>query len=113
MTAIRGESVEEKILLSSNDRDIAERYLYYYRQQMEMAETRCWLSQPHLDEMKKLTELYSKLDRLCKEKGLDIHTVSCAAPFDEYINRVETFDETLRQKLAVSYMKICEIAKSI
>ena len=72
--------MEEKILLSSNDRDIIERYLSCYRQQMEMAETRCWLSQPHLDEMKKLTELYRKLDRMCKEKGLDIHTISCAVP---------------------------------
>lgn len=101
----------EKILLSSIDKGIAERYLYYYKQQMNMAQTRCWLSKSHLDEMKKLTQLNRKIDRLCTEKGLNIHEISFGAPYDEYIMCVETFDATLRQKLAVSYMKICDIAK--
>lgn len=112
MTAIRGEGVAEKILLSSIDKGIAERYLYYYKQQMYMARNKCWLSKGILNDLKKLSELYSRIDRLCQEKGLDIHTISCAAPFDEYIRCVETFDVTLRKKLAVSYTEICDIAKS-
>ena len=61
MTAIRGEGVAEKILLSSIDKGIAERYLYYYKQQMYMARNKCWLSKGILNDLKKLSELYGKI----------------------------------------------------
>lgn len=105
-------SDEKSKLKHVDDYFRAKKYLSYYGVIMSAAEKRSWITDTELSQIAEYTKGYELICERCSQNNVSVDEVDWEPTVKKYIVCIQTFDSTLRQKLAVSYQKICEIAKT-